>query len=106
MRIIVFASRFQGGVWTDWEHACDESEIAAVVDSAQAKALDRLFSRTKIYADYLQGARYIFDVARGLPENPAEGDTRVYGISVDEIVLGQREKLEHHFARSQSRRTN
>jgi hypothetical protein len=98
MRIVVFATQFQGGAWKDWEHPCNESETAAVVNSAGAAAFDRLFSKTKVYADYLQGARYIFDVARGLPEAPTEGDTRVYGISVDEMVLGRREDLEHRFA--------
>jgi hypothetical protein len=100
-RITIFASRYQSGIWKDWEHTCDENEIAAVVNSTQAKALDRAFSRTLLYADYLQGARYIFDVARGTTQTPTEGDTRVYGVSVDEMVIGQYEELERHFAHKQ-----
>ena len=100
MRIVIFATRFHGGVWKDWEHACDENEVSAVVDSARAKAFDRAFSQTLLYADYLQGARYVFDVACGPTETPVEGDTRVYGVSVDEMVIGFHEELERLFAQT------
>ncbi|HEY4382714.1 MAG TPA: hypothetical protein VGN01_20390 [Acidobacteriaceae bacterium] len=98
MRIVIFATRFQGGTWKDWEHLCDDNEAAAVMNSAVATAFDRGFSQRKIHSDYLQGARYIFDVACGLPDAPKEGDTQVRGISVDEIALKPQEDLERHFA--------
>ena len=104
--ISILASRYQGGVWKDWEHTCDENEAAAVIDTAYTCAFERAFSRALAYVDYLQGARYIFDVARGSTEMPVEGDTRVYGVSVDEMVMGRHEDLERHFAGSQSRGRN
>lgn len=97
MRIVIFACRFQGGAWKNWEHTCDDKEAAGVLDSSRARAIDRAFSRNINYADYLQGARYIFDVARGLPHAPVEGDTRVYGVSVNEMMVGHREELERYF---------
>jgi hypothetical protein len=97
MRITIFALRFEGGSWKDWEHDCDKEESEAVVDSASAKAFDN--GRGKpTYADFLEGARYIFDVAFGPRENPQEGDTEVFGVLVDQIVIGRFEQMQRHFA--------
>ena len=96
MKIIVLAERFEAGVWRDWEHICDEENLDAVIDSASAKARDRLHSKPT-YIDYLKGAAYIFDVARGPREDPRDGDIQVYGVIVDEMVIGTREKVQRHF---------
>jgi len=96
MKIVVLAERFENGAWRDWQHMCDEEEVAAVIDSSNAKAADRMQSRPS-YIDYLTGAAYIFDVAFGPRENPKDGDTRVYGAIVDEMLIGISEKIERHF---------
>jgi len=41
MKIVVLAERFENGAWRDWEHNCDDQEVDAVIDSANAKAADR-----------------------------------------------------------------
>ncbi len=98
MKIIIFAERFENGAWRDWERTCDDSEIAGVVDSARAKAFDR-GSKTgePIYLDYLHGAEYIFDAARGKRSSPAEEDLNVFGVAVDDIVIAEYERLKHYF---------
>jgi hypothetical protein len=98
MRITIFALRFEGGVWKDWEHNCDEEEIEAVADSASAKALENGRPAKPTYVDFLEGARYIFDVAFGLRENPQKGDIEVFGVLVDRMVIGQFEQMQRHFA--------
>ena len=98
MLITIFATRFQGEVWKDWEHICNEEEVEAVVDSANAKADERIRGGSPNFADYLAGARYIFDVACGPRERPREGDTEVYGVLVDEVVIARFERLREHFA--------
>ena len=96
MKIIVLAERFEKGAWRDWEHTCDEKEVEAVIDSASAKAADRMHSQPS-YIDYLTGAAYIFDVAFGPGEDPADGDTRVYGAIVDQMLIGIVDRVERHF---------
>jgi len=54
---------------------------------------------TPTYADYLEGARYIFNVAFGPLASPGEGDTNVYGVLVDNVVIARFEELREHFAR-------
>ena len=103
MRIIVFATRFKNGVWMDWEHECDEKETEAVVDSANAKSFGRAFSREPLPVDFLGGARYIFDRARGTLEIPADGDTLVYGVSVDGVTLARSAALDRNFAEKYGR---
>jgi len=49
-------------------------------------------------SDYLEGARYIFDVAFGSLDNPREGDTRVYGVLVGDMVIAEYQKLQRYFA--------
>lgn len=98
MLITIFAVRFLAGVWKDWEHLCNEEEVDAVADSAKAKADEREPGGTPTFTDYLLGARYIFNVAFGPPENPKEGDTSVYGVLVDEVVIARFQQLREHFA--------
>ncbi|MGA8089161.1 MAG: hypothetical protein WCA10_17940 [Terracidiphilus sp.] len=97
MQITIFATRLENGAWKDWEHICDADDIDGVVDSANAKAKDRGRYRTPAFIDYLDGARYIFNVAHGTIENPRDGDTEVYGVVVDQIVIGKYEDLQRHF---------
>lgn len=96
MKIIVLAERFEDGAWKDWQHICSEEEVEAVVDSANAKAADRLQSRPA-HIDYLTGSAYIFNVAFGPKEDPNSGDTRVYGAIVDDMPIGIYAKIEQHF---------
>ncbi len=98
MEIIVFAERFEHGMWGVWEHKCSEEELAAVEDSARAKAQNRLSFGPPLPADYLEGARYIFDVAFGPKDNPRDGDTRVNGVCVDGVVVGVLRKISRHLA--------
>lgn len=96
-KFVVFAERFEKGVWVDWEHTCDEDEALALEDTAKVKAVDRGNFGDPLYVDYLKGAVYVFNVARGPAHNPREGDTRVFGIAIDEIVIAHFERLRQHF---------
>lgn len=96
MKIIVLAERFEEGAWKDWEHTGDKGEVEAIIDSANAKASDRMKSRPS-YIDYLRGSAYIFNVTRGTPEKPKDGDTRVYGAIVDEMLIGIGDKVARHY---------
>jgi hypothetical protein len=98
--IVAFGLRFQRGKWRCWEHTCSAEEIEGVVDSAMARAADHGRPGQPTYVDHLEGARYIFDVAYGPREEPVEGDTWVYGVRIDRIVIGNYEELKHHFAKS------
>jgi len=98
MEIVIFAERFKNGIWKAWEHTCSDEELAAVEDSARAKAQNRLSFGPPLPADYLEGARYIFNVAFGPQDNPRDGDTRVNGVCVDGVVVGVLQKLGRHFA--------
>lgn len=97
MQITIYAIRFNQNVWKEWEHSCNKGEVEAVVDSAKTKAFEYFRYRKPQYTDYLEGARYIFNVARGLPGNPVEGDTQVYGVQIDGTVVRQTEDLAQHF---------
>jgi hypothetical protein len=96
--MIILAIRFENGAWKDWEHTCSEEEVKAVVDSARAKAFEQSRYQKPSYVDYLDGARYIFNVIRGPLEKPMEGDTRVYGVSMDKKVIGRIEELDRRSA--------
>ncbi len=85
---VVFAERFEHGAWRYWEHECDKEDITALEDSATAYACNRTFSSEPLYIDYLRGAEYLFNVACGR-SGPAEGDTRVFGIRVDKILIAE-----------------
>ena len=97
MRTIVFAERFESGVWTEWEHRCSEEEAAAVEASAKSKALDRASTNGVLFIDYLMAAECAFNVSRGGIRLPAEGDARVFGIVVGEMVFAKYERLKSHF---------
>ncbi len=97
MRIIVFAERFERGAWTEWEHVCSEEEIAAVEDSARTMAIDRRSTNGVFYIDYLMCAEGLFNAFLGGPRTPAEGDTKVFGVAVGEMVFARYEKLKQHF---------
>ncbi len=101
MDVVVFARRFSNGHWETWEHKCDAQEIECVWDSARVKASDRSFFGLPNYADFLEGVRYIFNVARGGANNPRDGDLRVHGVSVDGIVIGIYEELRCYFTVAQ-----
>ena len=98
MLITIFATRFEGGVWKDWEHACTFAETEAVIDSANAKALEHGRTREPVFIDYLEGARCIFDAAFGTKSSPRDGDTKVYGVLVGGIVIAEYEELQRHIA--------
>lgn len=95
--IVVYGLRFERGKWRSWEHTCSKDEIDGVEDSAKAKAADHGRPEKPVYLDFLEGSRYIFDVAFGARENPAEGDVCVYAIRVDQMVIGDYEELKHYF---------
>jgi len=96
--IVVYGLRFQRGKWRDWEHICSVEEVEGVLDSARAKAFDHGRLGQPTHSDYLEGSRYMFNVARGPRDNPADGDTQLYGVCVDGIVIGEWGHLKEHFA--------
>jgi len=98
MGITIFALRFEGGSWRDWEHTCDMEELEAVEDSARVKACDNGRPGAPTYVDFLEGARYIFDIAFGPREKPQQGDVEVFGVLVDRMVIGRFEQMQRHFA--------
>ena len=97
MEIIVFAERFENGIWKFSDHLCEKDEILALNDSALAKAFDRGNFSGATHIDYLKGAESLFNVFRGGPQRPAAGDTRVFGIKVSEIVIAQYRTFRAHF---------
>lgn len=70
----------------------------AVSDSANVKAFDHGGIREPVFVDYLEGARYIFDVACGTMKNPREGHTKVYGVLVGDMVIANYQELQRYFA--------
>jgi len=97
MEIVAFAKRFENGSWRAWEHECTDQEVEAVLDSAQAKAQNRLHFGPPTYLDCLEGARYVLDVAFGTAGSPRDGDMRVQGVSVDGVLFGISYELSQHF---------
>jgi len=97
MKIVVFAEKFVGGAWHHWKHICNEDDIEAITDSAYVKAMDRVNFGDPSPMDYLMGARYIFNVANGPEDSPKEGDTRVYALLLNQIIIGFSEMFERHF---------
>lgn len=83
MQISVFAIRYISGQWKEYEHICSPEEVESVIDSAKAKAFEQFRYPNPQYADYLEGARHVFDVVRGLPNAPAEGDIQVVGVLME-----------------------
>ncbi len=96
MEIVVFAEQFRNGRWDVWEYECNPIEAKAVVDSALARASGRETSAKPIHDDFLESARCLFDVARGTLASPRNGDTRVYCVCVDKLVIGVYEKIRQY----------
>jgi hypothetical protein len=89
---VVLAERFEYGAWKYWEHECDKEDIPALEDSATAYAFSRTPLSQPLYIDYFRGAEYLFNVRYGR-SGPAEGDTRVFGIRVDKILIAEFERF-------------
>jgi hypothetical protein len=102
LTVVVFGKRIDRGEWRPWERICMSEDMDGVLDSAIAKSLDRGRYGQPSYEDYLDGARYIFNIAYGSRERPANGDTRVFGILMNDIVIGEFEEMERCFKRSAS----
>lgn len=102
MRITVLARRFEGGSWNEWEHVCNEEEVAGVLDSAKAKGFDRALTSEPTDADYLEGARYVFNRAYGTADRPAEGDVRVTKVDVSIVAEIAGESLSDHLIRKRT----
>jgi hypothetical protein len=96
MKIHIFAEQFMDGSWDFWEHTCGQKEADALVDCAIAKALGRASVKKPVHNDYLESARYMFNVSLGEPSSPQEGDRRVYCVCVDSVVIGVYEKVRQY----------
>jgi len=96
MEILVYAEQFRNARWDVWEHNCSPSEVDAVVSFALARASQRSSGSKPNQADFLEGARQIFDVVRDAALSPKDGDTRVYCICVDQMVIGVYEKIRQY----------
>jgi hypothetical protein len=96
VEIIVLAKQFRYSAWETWEHLCSPEEIDAVEDSARASALNRFSFSQLIPIDYLEGARYVFEVACGPANHPRDGDIRVYGARINGFQVGASEELGGH----------
>lgn len=99
MRIVVFAVRFIDGVWKECQHTCSDEEAEAVTDSSRAKAFEKFRYSAPNYADYLAGAGYVFNISLGPPDKPAEGDTLVIGVQVDDKIVRHASEINHLLAR-------
>ena len=97
MQIIVLAQRFEAGTWREWEHICVEDEVEAVVDSARAYAEEQARVSEPLDRDFLRGVSYVFAVAYGERNQPKQGDTRVYAVVVDGVLIGDYRQIEQHF---------
>ena len=82
MQINVFAIRYSGGSWQEYQHVCSAEEARAIIDSGRGKADDRFRYRVAQDNEFLARASDIFNVARGQDDRPAEGDTVVFGVQV------------------------
>ena len=96
MEIVVFAEQFRNGSWDVWEYECNAVEAKALVDSAVARATDREIGARPMHEDLLASARCLFDVARGTSAIPRNGDTRVYCVCIDKLVIGVYEKIRQY----------
>lgn len=97
MKLVILAEKFKAGTWRHWKYICNENDIEAITDSAYVKAMDRANFGDPSPMDYLMGARYIFNVAYGSEDVPKEGDTRVYALLLNQIIIGFYERFERHF---------
>jgi hypothetical protein len=99
MRIIIFAEQFRNGVWDVWEHTCSSREAQAVADAALSSAKGHTPNGRPAHKDFLESARKIFNVARGTPASPKDGDIQVYCVCVDQTVIGVGEKIRQYSER-------
>jgi len=99
MEIIVYAEKFINGNWDVWEHTCSPMEVEILVDSVRTRAHNRPSNCKPTHDDFLQSARHIFDIARGVPANPQEGETHVYCVCVGHLVIGVYEKITQYSQR-------
>jgi len=83
MQINVYAIRYSGGSWQEYEHRCSPEEANAVLASA-GKEREPFKYRIPQDGDFLAGASNVFNVSRGQDDKPAEGDTVVFGVQVDD----------------------
>ena len=96
MEIVVFAEQFKNGIWDVWEYQCNPIEAKALVDSAITRAMGRAAGAEPAHEDFLESARCLFDVTRGSQVSPRNGDTRVYCVCVDKLVIGVYEKIRQY----------
>ena len=99
MKIVVFAEQYRNGSWDVWEYECNPIEAKALVDSAAARANAREINAKPILDDFLESARCLFDITHGAPACPWNGDTHVYCVCVDKLVIGVYEKIRQHSQR-------
>lgn len=96
MEIVVFAEQYRNGDWEVWEYECNPVEAQAIMDSAAARASARETNTKPVLDDFLASARGVFDVTNGSPAYPRNGDTRVYCVCVDKLVIGVYEKIRQY----------
>lgn len=99
MKVIIFAEKFTNGEWDVWEHTCNPKEAQAVFDSARSIAKGHSSHGRLAHEDVLQGARKMFDVARGTLASPQNGDLQVYCVCVEQTVIGVCEKIRQYSER-------
>lgn len=84
MQINVFAIRYSGGSWQEYQHVCSPEEAKAIIEAGEGKADDRFKYRIAQDGEVLARVSDIFNVARGQDDHPVEGDTVVFGVQVDD----------------------
>lgn len=99
--IAVYRLRFERGKWKS------SGNIVSIFAPLR-RSRDRGFRKGQssrsspagkpIYSDYLEGSRYIFNVAYGSRENPEEGDLQVFAVRVNQMILGSYEDVKQYFA--------
>jgi|ERR1700677_1785053 hypothetical protein len=99
MKIIIFAEQFSNGAWDVWEHTCSPKEVLAVTDSALSLGMSRTPNGHPAHNDFLESARKMFDVTRGTPASPKDGDLQVYCVCVDQTVIGVGGKIRQYSER-------
>ncbi len=99
MKIVVYAERFRDGEWDVWEHTCTREEVENLESFAKERARKRSREGRVAHEDVLAGARHLFDGAVGSATDPQDGDTRVYCVCLDQIVIGVYEKVRQYSTR-------
>jgi hypothetical protein len=99
MKIIVFAEQFRNGAWDVWEHTCNSKEAQGVFDSARSIAKGHASNGRVAHENVLEGTRRMFDVTRGTPASPQDGDIQVYCVCVEQTVIGVCEKIRQYSER-------